>query len=80
MDISSNSYVNDDLNTENTITLDNAKDLVKKEAADKLEIMLGMTSTVTFDTSVLTRAKTTEKPAKLITILVSSAKFMLESQ
>ena len=74
MDISCSSDLDNDLDKENSVLLDNAKDLDEKDAADELEIMLGMKSTVTFDTSVLTRANTTEKPAPLITILSSSDK------
>ena len=52
MDISCSSDLDNDLDKENSVLLDNAKDLDEKDAADELEIMLGMKSTVTFDTSV----------------------------
>ena len=74
MDTSCSSDLENDLDKENSVLLDNAKDLDEKDAADELEIMLGMKSTVTFDTSVLTRANTTKKTDKFITTLSSSDK------
>ena len=72
MDISSNSDFEKDLNTENEVMLDCAKELDVKDDDNELEIMLGMKSTISFDASVLTRASKTEGPAKVITILSSS--------
>ena len=71
MDSSCNSNSEKDLDTENSVLVDYAKELDMKDEADELEIMLGMTSTVTFDASVLTAASSIEEPAKVITILPS---------
>ena len=68
MDTSNNS----DLERENTVLLDYAKELDEQDEADELEAMLGMKSTVSFDASVLTRATNTEEHAESITILSSS--------
>ena len=69
MDISCNSELENDLEKENSVLIDYAKELDKKDEADELEIMLGMKSTVTFDASILTAASATQEPAKVTTIL-----------
>ena len=62
MNISCNSDLEKDLETENSVLQDYAKELDKEDEADELEITLGMKSTVTFDASVLTAKSTTEEP------------------
>ena len=78
MDISTNSdsdindtviQLDDVFEAEKTAILEQAKDLDRKEEADELQIILGMTSTMSFDTSVLTRASEAEEPTNGLTIL-----------
>ena len=47
-------------------------DLDKKDAAEELEVILGMKSTMSFDASVLTQASGAEEPPKLVTIMINS--------
>ena len=59
MDTSNNSDIEDDLERDNTVLVDYAKELDEKDEADELEVMLGMKSTVSFDASVLIRGSNT---------------------
>ena len=73
MDTSNKSDIENDLERDNTVMVDYAKELDEKDEADELEAMLGMKSTVNFDASVLTRGSNTkEEHPEGITILSSS--------
>ena len=68
-----------DLETDKTLILEHAHDLDKKEDADELEAMLGMKSTVQFDTSILTQVTDlNEKPTKEIMDILSDKDIIVE--
>ena len=67
MDISNNSDSDDELDTENSVLLEHAKDLDRKDDAEELDVMLGMKSTVTFDATILNQADKSEKSVKVLT-------------
>ena len=65
MDISN---ISDDLDKDNSFILEHARYLNRKEDAEELDIMLGMKSQVSFDSSVLTAPSPTAEPANDIII------------